>query len=359
MPSPPRDSMTAGAPVSTSRSLGLDGFRGLIIGWLIVLVHTPTLTIRGHAVWWGFDHSDVFFPAFLFVAGCGLAYQTRDKPMPWGRLAKRFVILTVLGLFVNAWLARGADLTDLRFTGVLQRIALVGIIGAGVAVAVRRRWLPTLVIAMAMALAWSLILFAASGDCPGHRPTPDGCGTGLAVDEAVFGAEHLYRLGEAGHDPEGLPSSIGALATFLAGYAAVRAGARPRQLLLQAAAWAVLAVPLLMLQPMAKRLWTGSYVAVTAAGCLLILAVLVAVFDRTEGLRRRAWPVVALGRNALVIWTGVFLTEGVLRQTMVDGVPLEQWFLAEYGAWPYFLVFGGGWFVIAWAMHATKWHVRL
>ena len=345
------------------RSLGLDVFRGLIIGWLIVLVHTPTLTIRGHAVWWGFDHSDVFFPAFLFVAGCGLAYQTRDKPMPWGRLGRRFVVLVVLGLFVNAWLAHGADLTDLRYTGVLQRIALVGLVGAGVAQALRRRWLPALVTAMALALVWSLALFVASGSCPGHRPTPEGCATGIAVDEAVFGAEHLYRLGKAGHDPEGLPSSIGALATFLAGYAAVRAGARPRHLLLQAAAWAVLAVPLLALQPLAKRLWTGSYVAVTAAGCLVVLAALVAVFDRREAFQRRAEvmtsPIVALGRNALVIWTGVFLTEGVLRQTTVDGLPLGQWFLAEHGAWPYFLVFGGGWFVVAWAMHATRWHVRL
>ena len=359
------------APMSgTGRSLGLDVFRGLVIAWLLVLVHVPTTGWRGHAAWFGWGNSDVFFPAFLFVAGAGLGFQTRWKPMPWARLVRRFVTLVVLGLFVNAWTAGGADLTMLRIPGVLQRIALVGLAGAAVAVAVRRRWQAALVVALALALAWAVALQVSARDCVDGLPQPDGCGTLLAVDTAVFGEQHVYHQGRLGHDPEGLASTVGALATFVVGYGAamlvqslrartvsIRAGA----LLAVAAGWLVVLPLLLWFQPVAKRLWTGSFVAVNAAWCLALLAAVVFAFDRDRhrAVELLTWPLVALGRNALVIWTAIFLQQPVLARTTVDGRRLGEWFVAEHGAAAYLAVFGGGWLVIAMLMHAARWHVRL
>lgn len=351
------------------RSRALDVLRGLVIAWLVVIVFTPTTGWRGHAAWYGWDHSDVYFPAFLFIAGAGLAHQTREKPMPWGRLVKRFVTLVLLGLLVNAWLGAGPNLAELRFPGVLQRIAVVGIAGAAVAWACRRRWEVTLAVAAALAIGWSLLLWHSGSSCPDGLPQRDPeCGTYLDVDVALFGERHVYHLAEWGHDPEGAMSTIGALASFLAGYSATRLLARRDRLVDQlgtclalAAAWAVLAVPLLALQPLSKRLWTGSFVAVNAAGCLVVLALLIALFDSNHARVTSvvAWPLVALGRNALVLWTGLFFVERIVQATPVAGERMDVWFVAEHGAGAYLLVFGGGILAVASAMHLAKWYVRL
>ena len=245
--------MTAEPSVAVHRrARGLDVLRGLTVGWLLVIVYTPTSGLRGHARWFGWDHSDVFFPLFVLLAGMGLALQTRDR-MPWGRLVRRFVVLVVLGLLVNAWLGAGPDLSHLRVTGVLQRIALAGLAGALVVAVLLRRWWAVLAAAAVTALGWGLLLRSAAADCPGGLPTPEGCGTFLSVDRDLFGAAHVYAAGTLGHDPEGVVSTLGALATFLAGYAAAAllhrlraraAGVRCAALLAMAGGWA-LAWPLL------------------------------------------------------------------------------------------------------------------
>ena len=74
---------------------------------------------------------------------------------------------------------------------------------------------------------------------------------------------------------------------------------------------------------------------------------------------RFTWPVDALARNTLVVWTGIFFTQPILARTTVDGVALGSWALEHWGAWGYLLAFGGGWWAIAMAMHAARWHVRL
>ena len=165
-----------GAPASSPtapvhrRTRGLDVLRGLVVGWLLVVVHTPGSGLRGHARWFGWDHSDVFFPLFVLVAGMGLALQTRER-VRCGRLLRRFVVLMVLGLLLNAWLGAGADLSQLRVTGVLQRIALAGLAGAVVVVLVRRHWAGVLGAALAVALGWGLLLRSASA-----RPRAGGAG---------------------------------------------------------------------------------------------------------------------------------------------------------------------------------------
>ena len=357
------------------RARGLDVLRGLVVGWLLVVVHTPTLELRGHAAWFGWDHSDVFFPMFVLAAGMGLAMQSRNG-LPWGRLLRRFVVLLVLGLLVNAWLGAGPDLSQLRYTGVLQRIALAGLAGAVVVAAARRRWPVVLAAAFAVATAWGLVLAEASAECPGGLPTPEGCGTFDGVERELFGVAHTYGAGALRHDPEGLVSTVGALATFLAGYAAAAllhrlrtrpAPQRSAALLAMAALWAAAWPLFLLLQPIAKRLWTPSFVASHAALGVALLAVTVLVFDSAHPrelarvLDAVSWPLVALGRNALVLWIGVFVVGKVLQTTTVGSgaVPLGTWLLAQHGAVGYFLLTAGSWLLVAGAMHAARWYVRL
>ena len=364
------------SPAAPARRLrGLDVLRGLVVGWLLVVVYTPTSGLRGHAAWFGWDHSDVFFPMFVLVAGMGLAAQTR-RGVRWGRLLRRFVTLIALGLLVNAWLGAGPDLSQLRYTGVLQRIALAGLAGAVVVVALRRRWWAVGVAALVVALGWGLVLRAAAADCPGGLPTPEGCGTFYEVEVALFGAAHTYGAGAQTHDPEGLVSTLGALATFLAGYAAAAllldlrdrsAWLRSAALLGVAGVWAAAFPLLLLLQPVAKRLWTPSFLAVHAAVGIAVLALAVLVFDSsrpawlTRLLDAVSWPVVGLGRNALVLWIGVFVLGKVLQSTPAgpDGVPLATYLFEQRDPTGFFLVTAGGWLALASAMHAARWYVRL
>jgi predicted acyltransferase len=350
-------------PARSVRSSGVDAFRGLVVLGLLVLVHVPRTGWRGHAAWYGLRWSDLFFPAFLFIAGVGLALQTA-RGWPWARLGRRFVTLVLLGLFVNAWTSGdGADLSSLRIPGVLQRIGLIGLVGAGVAaVLVRRRWWVALVCAGALSLGWAGVLAVTGSGCDDDRPQPGppACGTLHWVDTGAFGESHTYHSGAFGHDPEGLPSSIGALATFLLGLG-VGLLAIERRLVTVAlvgagalAAWPVLS----LLQPVNKRLWTGSFVAFNGFWCCVLLAALMWALDG-RAWAGWTWPVEALARNTLVVWTGIFLTQPILQRTMVDGTTLGPWALDAWGAWGYLLAFGGGWWAIAMAMHAARWHVRL
>src|SRR5689334_24186203 len=123
--------MPSSSATANVRSRAVDVFRGASLVWLAVLVLTPTTGWGGHSAWWGWRPDDAFFPAFLLISGVGLAYQTRDR-YPWPRLARRFVILVLLGILLNAWLGDGADLSTLRYPGVLQRIAIVGLVGVAI-----------------------------------------------------------------------------------------------------------------------------------------------------------------------------------------------------------------------------------
>jgi predicted acyltransferase len=360
------------------RWLGLDVLRGGIMIFLAVLVFTPETGWRGHPEWWGWRPSDAFFPGFLTVAGAALALQTR-RGMPWMRLVRRFLALVVLGLLYNAITGPGTgalDLTTLRYPGVLQRIALVGLLGAVVVWALRRRAVLVLVAAVVLALGWGLALQRVSADCPDGVPDrATACGTYLDVDERVFGGPaHVYQAGQGGHDPEGLASTAGALATFLVGYGAARllldqGGSVWRRIaaLLAVAAGALVLQPLLLqFAPVGKRMWTPGFVGANAAAYLAGWALLTFLFDTEVGSgaveRMRtvvAAPFVAVGRNSLVLWIGMFVVEHALLVTPRRGLPLRDALLADHGATWYFVVFFGGWLAVAGAMHAARWHVRL
>ncbi|HUR48776.1 MAG TPA: heparan-alpha-glucosaminide N-acetyltransferase domain-containing protein [Acidimicrobiales bacterium] len=356
-----------------ARSLGLDVMRGAVMVGLAVLVFTPWTGWRGHAAWWGWRPSDAFFPLFLTVAGAGLALQTK-RGVPWTRVIRRFVSLIVLGLLVNALLGAGLDLTKLRFTGVLQRIALAGLVGAAILAVARRRWVWVTGAAVALCVAWGAVILIAASSCPGGEPAMSGCGTLHGVDRAIFGRAHVYGAGAAGHDPEGLVSTLGATASFLAGSGAVilmtdrRFGSAARRALALtgvAAGWLALSLPLLIFAPFGKRMWTPVFVSMNAAGALALLAVLTVVFDwPLAGTASRlrgalAWPFVAVGRNALLSWTSLFIVDHALDVSRSGGGSLEESLLGSFGSYGYTVVMLGAWITVWCVMHAARWYVRL
>jgi len=142
---------------------------------------------------------------------------------------------------------------------------------------------------------------------------------------------------------------------------------RTAALLAVAGLWLAAYPLLLQLQPVGKRMWTPSSLAVHAAVGIAVLAVAVLVFDSERprwlrlGLDAASWPFVALGRNALVIWIGVFVVGKTLASTPTgpDGVPLGAALLADHGPLGFFALTAGSWLALACAMHAARWYVRL
>lgn len=354
------------------RSQALDILRGVVISILIVLVFTPTTGWRGHAEWWGWRPSDFFFPLFLFVAGAGVAYQSSRRGIPWCRVARRVILLVVLGLFVNWWAAFETD-APLRFTGVLQRIALVSAVGTVTVWLLRLRWVPVLIAAVACCLAWAMVLTYSAASCPDGLPSPDGCGTLHELDQVVLSSERVYAAGAVGHDPEGLASSLGALGSFLGGFAAAALAysqgarstiARALSVLAMGIGWLALTPVFLLFQPMGKRMWTASFTAVHLGFGLIALAVLMVVFDRRTRGRVAdlvAWPLEGMGRNVLLLWLGLFVLDPVLKRTAgpEGSLSIEAELLARMGPVLYGTIFIGLFIAVGWLLHKRRWYLRL
>jgi len=268
----------AGAASTPGRLASVDALRGITVAAML-LVNNPgdwshVYAPLEHAQWHGVTPTDLVFPMFLFIVGVSttLALMPRleqgASPRALTRqVAVRALRIVGLGLLLHlcAWWA--FDLPQYRPMGVLQRIGLCFAL-AGLATCwtrPRTHWLLLLAL-----LGGYAALLAAGGS---YAPFGN---IASRIDHAVLGV-HVYQLDPAtgrGHDPEGLPSTLGALATTLLGLRAgdwLRRGDARRL-------WLAGAIALLLGQcwalalPLNKNLWTPSYVLWTGGISLMALA---------------------------------------------------------------------------------------
>ncbi len=250
-----------------------------------------------HAEWSGLTIADLVFPFFLAATGLSTAYAFDGRaPVRWDAVLRRTALLFALGVALNWALRPSLDLAQLRLPGVLQRIALVYL--ACAAVAGRTiGWRGPLALALALlALHAALLLGVAA---PGESAPSLARGEGLSgwLDRTLIPLRR-YR---PDYDPEGVLSTLSAVATGLLGLAAARGlragGARPP---LAAAAVALLAgLALTPWLPLNKALWTPSFALVTGGAGVLAWLALGALARRGGGLLDGpAW----LGRRALDVY---------------------------------------------------------
>jgi heparan-alpha-glucosaminide N-acetyltransferase len=373
------------------RWAGLDAARGVAVAGMLVVEQLPIGPRRHpwliHAVWNGWTGADLVFPAFLFLAGIGIDELVRRRGRAsLLRLARRAIALLVLGVLFNAWDGAGADFTDARWPGVLQRIGIVSLACGAVVVLCRRGIWPMLLVAGGLLVLYAQLLVRVPLACGTGVITP-ACNVPGHLDLALFGAAHVYNQGAFGYDPEGLLSTMGALATALIGVAVGRAlRARPDWLTMVGlcgfafACWA--ATHLGLAGPAVnKRMWTPAFVLLTAATSIVLLVachVIVDVGGRQLnpvlriGSRVTAWPWAALGRNALVVYVGQHVLGAVLAQTPVHvgtqlttaaGYLQEHFFAGGWlgldSQWTYVAVMLAFWTAVAAAMHRARWYVTL
>ena len=318
--------MTAAGPVS-DRWVGLDALRGATI-MAMILVNNPgrwgsdwQFDPLRHADWHGCTFTDLVFPTFLFCAGVAVVPALGGKlerGVPRRHLvsgvAARVGKLLLIGMFLSAFpivtfeSGRGlfAPLLEVRFPGVLQRIGVCYGVAALLylfcSVAVQRITLWGALLLYVPVITWIPV----PGFGPPDISAPMGTLQGY-LDRSVFG-DHIWVKGQ--YDPEGLLSTLPAIATCLLGVEAGRwmrqtpevteqaAGLMRRGLLLLAlgAMWS-------WLLPWNKYLWTSSYAVWTAGVATAGLGLAVTSFDHGR-MERLASPLRIYGTNALLVFVG-------------------------------------------------------
>jgi len=118
---------------SRSRLQSLDVLRGLTVAFMILINNAGDGAVSyaqlRHSVWNGCTLTDVVFPLFLFIVGASitLSFGARlDRGVPRRtillQVGKRSLLIFAVGLLLNA--LPYFHLSDLRYYGVMQRIAL-------------------------------------------------------------------------------------------------------------------------------------------------------------------------------------------------------------------------------------------
>jgi predicted acyltransferase len=300
------------------RLVSLDIFRGFVIGFMI-LVNDPgdgpsSYWPLKHAEWNGWTPTDLVFPFFVFIVGVAMAFSFSSR---LGRGEPRFqllrhvlwrgAVLFALGVLLNGLGAR-YHLDHWRIYGVLQRIAICYVITAALELWVG--WRAQLAVAVAcLATYWILMRYV---PVPGFGiPTrdiplldPDRNLAAWLDRKLLMG--HLY---EHTRDPEGVISTIPAIATSLLGLLtgrwlrSSRAPSVKTLAMIGAGAAAVVMGKIMDLWfPINKKLWTSSYVVFTAGLALLCLALCYWVVDVRQ--KRGAWtkPILVFGMNAIAAY---------------------------------------------------------
>jgi predicted acyltransferase len=357
----------------SKRLVSLDAFRGATIA-LMVLVNDPgdgkhSYGPLQHSQWNGWTITDVVFPSFLWIVGVAITLSLGARlaaGVPKAKLllqaARRAAVIYALGLVVYAW---PLNLSTQRLLGVLQRIAICYLIAAAIYLYCELRgqllWLAGLLV-----VYWLLMTVV---PVPGYGPGRLDVEGNLAhyVDRIVLGA-HNYHSTKT-WDPEGIVSTLPAIATALFGVMAGRL-IRAQRLLAERVVWMfVVGFALMVLGmicdgwlPINKKLWTTSFSLFMGGLDFVLLAVFIWLVDHL-GHQRYARPLVIMGMNSIAVYMASELGDVLLGQTGWHGAIYRTVFapLASpaNASLLYALTYVLLMYAIAYGMYRRKWFWRV
>ena len=376
------------------RLTSLDVFRGLAIASML-LVNNPgswsyIYPPLKHAEWHGCTPTDLVFPNFLFIVGVAMAFSLskykRSGEAPaialYKRILQRSAFLFGLGVLLNAsmsllnWLFQGEppDFSTLRIMGVLQRIALAYLIAAIAVLKLSRRGQWVMASILLLGYWAAMMLLPVPGFGAGDLSAEGNLGA--YIDRLILTPNHLY-LRDIGFDPEGLFSTLPAVATVLIGYfTGDLLRDRPRKtsttMDLVTAGLVCLVIGYLwsFLFPINKQLWTSSYVLFTAGWALLLLA---ACYETIEVRGWRwGWPFEVMGLNAIFAFLGSGLVARILLATRIgsgeDALNTKAWIYQHlFASWAgpmngslaFACVTVLLWWAILYGMYRQRWFLKL
>lgn len=310
------------------RVLAVDILRGLTIAFMI-LVNDPgdgrhTYWPLEHAAWNGCTPTDLVFPTFLFLVGCSIVFSI-DSRLARGvtrtqllaQITKRALIIFAIKMAITMF--PNFHMTRLRVFGVLTRIAMCYFIAAVIYLWNRRvAYLAAITFTLLVGY-WALMRFV---PVPGvgvpvrDIPLLDQDRNLAAFIDRGFNALcqrfiHTGLLYEKTRDPEGLLSTLPAVATTLFGVLTAKLLREKDEVRLRpfiaTAGIVMIASGLLWSHwfPLNKNLWTSSYVLFAAGIDVVLLMLFYFAFDvkrwqhQSKIVRAAAWPWLVFGSNAI------------------------------------------------------------
>ncbi len=264
-------------------------------------------TQMSHVEWVGIRFYDLIFPLFIFVTGVSIALafpkllERERKMQVYGRILRRTLVLYALGLIFYGGV--GHQWGDIRFVGILQRIAICYFFTSILFLNFNQRGLIVVLVAL-LGGYWAVMTFV---------PIPGADAVSFEPNANLANWIDLHylpgRLWDITRDPEGLLSTLPAIGTCLLGALAglllkdERLTPTQRSLcLIGGGIMMVAAGHLWGLQfPIVKAIWTSSFVLVAGGYSAILLGILHQVID-VWGWKAWATIFVWVGANALLLY---------------------------------------------------------
>ena len=374
-------------PDSTSntsdRLVSLDLFRGITIAGMVLVNNPGTWSTiywpLEHAEWHGWTPTDLVFPFFLFIVGVAipLAFGRRiesggsKRDLYW-KIIKRTLIIFALGEFLAGF--PYFDLSTIRIPGVLQRIAVCYLFAS--IIFLKTKVTTQVIITIALLIIYWLLMTRLHA--PGFETGDLSKEGSLAsfVDRTIFGP-HIWRQGKV-YDPEGLLSTIPAIATTLFGVLTGEWLRNTRSQYEKVAGMFVAGACCIVIGwcwnpffPINKSLWTSSYVFFTSGLALQFLGLSYWLID-IKKYQRWAKPFVVFGVNAIVLFVGTAVMArlmGLIKlpwgstQISLQGWIFEKVFLSWASpinaSLAYAIVFILLWLGLMWILYSRKIFIKI
>ena len=298
--------------VKQDRLVSLDAFRGLTMMLMVLVNNAGSDAIYHqlrHSEWNGWTITDAVFPSFLWIVGVAITLSLGgrvERGVPrsrlFGQIARRALILYVLGLIV--YVAPAFDPSTQRLLGVLQRIGICYLIASAIYLTTGIRG-QLIWIAGLLAAYWMMMTLI---PVPGYGAGDLSVAGNFAhyVDRIILG-HHNYASSKT-WDPEGIISTIPAIATALFG---IMAGhmLRLKRSLSERVAWLFLVGNCLITvaliceiwMPINKKLWTSPFALFMAGLDFVVFAGFLWLVDGC-GYKRWVRPMVIMGMNAIAVY---------------------------------------------------------
>ncbi len=364
-------------PNQAKRLISLDALRGFTIAAMIVVNYPGSensvyFTLR-HTVWNGLSFTDQVAPYFLFFVGASivLAYSKRldageARNSLYKKIFFRSLKIYAVGMFLN--LMPEFDFHNIRWTGTLQRIAIVFFISA--IIYLNTNWKQQAWIAAVLLLLYWLALTCIPTPGTGKVMLDPGVNIVAWIDTKFLPG----KMWRGTWDPESILTNITSVVSCITGMLAGRlmlSDKSPNEkvnYLMTAGVFSAIAGYFWGLAfPVNENLWTSSFVLVTSGFAALLFGAFYFIVD-IKGRTRGTLPGIIFGANAITIYFLADVWALLFYEAKFGGVTLNDKFvngLSNAGTDPrlasllYALLFVGINFIPAWLLYRKKIFIKL
>jgi predicted acyltransferase len=341
------------AAAPSNRNLSLDIFRGMTVCFMIIVntagVESLAFGPLHHAAWNGFTPTDLVFPSFLFAVGNAMSfsmkkYEALGEGAFLSKTFRRTLLIFFIGYFMYwfPFVHKGDDggwhlnpIQDTRIMGVLERIALCYCFASLLLHYCSYKTVYWICGGLLIGY-WIILLFAVPGGTDPYGMTTNA---GYYLDKWVMGEAHMYHGEGVAFDPEGILSTLPAIVNVVLGYFTgifIQKKGKEYEgltkLLMAGCVLMALAWFWNLEFPVNKKLWTSSFVLLTAGLDMVILSFLTYIID-FQGKTKWTSFFSVFGKNTLFIYIVSEILIEVLEMIPVGSSSFRGWLSVDVLQW--------------------------